>query len=261
MRFRDIEFAHRQYRRMVVKCADFMVAFRDVNSGLPKPSWNLWEDRRGVHTFTCSTVVAGLRAAANFADLFGETERVEQYHVAANEIVESMRKHLYSEVDGRFLRSLLADDNDGLYPDPTVDASLFGIFYFGCFEADDPAVVNTMNAVETSLAVDGGIARFENDGYMRTSDAYTGNPWFICTLWLTEYHIAKAKSAAELEPAMKLITWCVDRALPSGILSEQFDTVAGIQTSVSPLTWSHSTFVSTVLKYQRKAASLKADKA
>jgi GH15 family glucan-1,4-alpha-glucosidase len=258
VRFRDIEFAHRQYRRMVVKCADFMIAFRDPETGLPKPSWNLWEDRRGVHTFTCSTVVAGLRAAANFADVFGETERVEKYHRAANEIVAAMRKHLYSEADGRFLRSMLADDNDGLYPDPIVDASLFGIFYFGCFDENDPVVTNTMNAVAASLAADGGIARFESDGYMRTSDAYTGNAWFICTLWLAEYHIAKATSATDLEPAMKLIMWCVDRALASGVMSEQFDTAAGVQTSVSPLTWSHSTFVSTVLKYQRKAASLKA---
>jgi oligosaccharide amylase len=255
-RFRDIEFAHTMYRRMVVKCADFMIAFRDAGTGLPKPSWNLWEDRRGVHTFTCSTVVAGLRAAANIADIFGETERVDRYHAAANEIVDGMRKYLYSESDGRFLRGLLADDNDGLHPDNTVDASLFGTFYFGCFEVNDELVENTVAAIVSELAVDGGVARFQNDGYMRTSESYTGNAWFICTLWLAEYYIAKANAAADLEPAMKLIQWCVDRALPSGVLSEQFDVASGQQSSVSPLTWSHSTFVSTILKYQRKSASL-----
>ena len=69
---RDIEFAHRLYGRMVKPCADFMSAFIDPDLGLPKPSWNLWEDRRGVHTFTCAAVIAGLRAAANFAELFAE---------------------------------------------------------------------------------------------------------------------------------------------------------------------------------------------
>jgi len=254
--FRDIEFAHRLYRQMVIPCADFMVSFRNRETGLPEPSWNLWEDRRGVHTFTCATVVAGLRGAANFAEVFGETERAELYRSVADEMVAAIREHLYSEKYERFLRSLLAGDNDELYADNTVDASLFGIFYFGCFDVDDAAVTNTMSAVAEKLKNDGGIARFENDGYMRSGDTGLGNSWFISTLWLAEYYIAKAKVIADLTPAMKLIEWCADRALPSGVLSEQFDSVIGKQSSVSPLTWSHSTFVSTVSSYQRKATLL-----
>jgi glucoamylase len=253
--FRDIEFAHRHYRRMVVPCAEFMLSFRDAETGLPQPSWNLWEDRRGVHTFTCATVVAGLRAAANFADVFSETDRVERYRTAADGIVSAMRTHLYSEKDGRFMRSLLADDNDDLHPDNTIDASLFALFYFGCFDAGDESVSQTMLAIEENLATDGGIGRYEQDGYMRPTETGMGNAWFICTLWLAEFYIAKAKIISDLEPAMKLIQWCVDRALPSGVLSEQFDPVSGMQTSVSPLTWSHSTYVSTVLSYRRKARS------
>ncbi|MCV4691233.1 hypothetical protein OFC38_34325, partial [Escherichia coli] len=69
-RYRDIEFAQRLYTKMTVPCAEFLLGFRDPATGLPLPSWNLWEDRFAVHTFTASTVVAGLRAAANFASLF-----------------------------------------------------------------------------------------------------------------------------------------------------------------------------------------------
>jgi GH15 family glucan-1,4-alpha-glucosidase len=47
--------------------------------------------------------------------------------------------------------------------------------------------------------------------------------------------------------------------LPSGVLSEQYDPAAEMQMSVSPLTWSHSTYVATVLSYQQKAEAL-ADK-
>ncbi|MGI8409662.1 MAG: glycoside hydrolase family 15 protein, partial [Pyrinomonadaceae bacterium] len=91
-KYRDLEFAHRLYRRLIVRCADFMVEFRDPVFKLPLPSWNLWEDSRGIHTFTCSTVVAGLRSAANFALLFAEKERAASYGQAADEIVEAMRE-------------------------------------------------------------------------------------------------------------------------------------------------------------------------
>jgi hypothetical protein len=67
-KFREIEFVRKFYRSLITKAADFMVSFRHEATRLPAPSWNLWEDRRGIHTFTCSTVVGGLRAAANFAN-------------------------------------------------------------------------------------------------------------------------------------------------------------------------------------------------
>ena len=43
--------------------------------------------------------------------------------------------------------------------DATVDASLFGIFYFGCFDADDEMVVSTMKAVEEKLSVKAAASR------------------------------------------------------------------------------------------------------
>jgi glucoamylase len=255
--YRDIDFAHRLYEKLVARCARFMCDFRDVETGLPQVSWNLWEDRRGVHTFTCSTVVGGLRAAANFADLFGETDKAEEYRTAADEIVAAMREHLFSEQLGRFLRGLLAD-NGTMAPDATVDVSLFGLFYFGCFAADDPMVAGTMQAVEDKLGNTGfgGIARYENDGYMRTSESGPSNSWFICTLWLAEYYIARAANADELGQALAVLQWTADRALPSGVLAEQVDPVTGKEMSVSPLTWSHSTFVATVHSYLAKAAKL-----
>jgi GH15 family glucan-1,4-alpha-glucosidase len=113
-----------------------------------------------------------------------------------------------------------------------------------------------MNAIEEKLHVGGGIARFEDDSYMRTTNDVTGNPWFICTLWLAEYHIARAQNLDDLKRPLEILEWVGSAALPSGILGEQFDPESGFHLSVSPLTWSHSTFVSTVLNYQKKAESL-----
>ena len=254
-KYRDIDFAQSAYRSLVLKAADFLVAFRDDATKLPKPSWNLWEDRLGVHTFTCATVVGGLRAAANFARLFDDADKANNYETAADEIVAAMCEHLYCKELGRFLRSLQSNGDDSLTPDEDVDASLFAIFYFGCFAADDPMVVGTMQAIEDKLRNKtdfGGVARFENDSYMRASDNVTGNSWFICTLWLAEYYIARTNSSDELKPSLEILEWVTKRALPSGVLAEQFDPLTDKPTSVSPLTWSHSTFIATVHSYLQK---------
>ncbi len=260
-KYHDIDLIRELYHKLVVPCADFMAGFRDPVTKLPKPSWNLWEDRRGVHTFTCATVVAGLRAAANLARLFADDEEAEGYEKAAGEIVAAMAERLYYPSLGRFVRSLQANGDDSLTPDPTVDASLFGVFYFDCFDVNDEMVAGTMKAIDANLrnrTEIGGIARFENDGYMRMSNDVTGNSWFICTLWMADYYIAKATTLDELAPALEVLGWTADLALPSGVLAEQLDPLTGEALSVSPLTWSHSTFVATLQSYLKKLSELEA---
>lgn len=251
----DMHFAHKMWETMIEKCADFLAAARSAETNLPVPTWNLWEDRRGIHTFTCATVVAGLRAAAKFAGLFDAEHKAAVYSAAADEIVEAMAKYLWSSEHNRFLRSLQANGDDSLFADPTVDASLFGIFYFDCFDADDPRVSATMQAVERHLKnpLDtGGIARFENDGYMRTDADAPGNPWIICTLWLADHFISRARSLEDLRGAEDIIEWVVAKALPSGVLAEQYSPAGSFPLSVSPLTWSHSTFIATVANFLKR---------
>ncbi len=255
-KFRDIEFVRRLYRPLITKCADFMAEFRHAELNLPKPSWNLWEDRRGIHTFTVSSVIGGLRAAAKFARLFGEIERAEFYEKTADEFVSGMTENLYSAERGRFLRALEFQGDEHFTVDEAVGAETFALFYFGAFSATDKKVKQTMRAVEEKLWIDneiGGVARFESDGYMRISDKITGNPWFICTLWLADYRIAIAKSKKDLRGALEILEWTAKRALPSGVLAEQVNPETGEPVSVSPLTWSHSTFVATVANYLNKA--------
>jgi GH15 family glucan-1,4-alpha-glucosidase len=204
-------------------------------------------------------VVGGLRAAANFARLFGEHERGEKYVCAAGEIVEAMRKHLYSRELGRFLRALQFHGDEHFEPDETVDASLFALFYFGAFDVDDEIVKSTMRAIEEKLWIEtkiGGVARFSTDGYMRVSEETTGNAWFVCTLWLAEYRIACAKNKEDLTGAVEILEWTAKHALPSGVLAEQIHPTTSEPVSVSPLTWSHSTFVATVMNYLKKKRML-----
>ena len=46
--------------------------------------------------------------------------------------------------------------------------------------------------------------------------------------------------------------WVTDHALPSGVLAEQVHPFTNAPLSVSPLTWSHATFVTAVQEYLEK---------
>ncbi len=285
-RYRDIEFIRPLWVDIVQKAADFMVKYRDPITKLPLPSYDLWEERWGVHAFTVATVYGGLKAARNFAVCFGDREKAETYNKAAEEIKAAAAKYLFSEKLNRFVRRLVPKDmarppvdtqyeeTVDLYPDtdPDVtefyevdeilDASIYAIFKFHLFEADDPRVVSTMTEIEQKLWIKtrvGGVARYENDYYHRVSDNIKdipGNPWFICTLWLADYFITRAKSAAELKLSLPIFEWTAGHALESGVLAEQVNPYTNDPMSVSPLTWSHATVVSTVIKYLEKLESL-----
>jgi ferredoxin len=119
-----------------------------------------------------------------------------------------------------------------------------------------------MKQVEEKLWVKtrvGGLARYENDYYHRISNdiaAVPGNPWFICTLWLADYFITRAKTPADLKLALPIFEWTAGHALESGVLAEQVNPYTNEPISVSPLTWSHATVVSTAIKYLEKLESL-----
>lgn len=260
---RDIEFVSPLYESLVCKAADFMVKYRDSENKLPLPSYGLWEENRGISTFTTSAVYGGLQAASRFAQVFGDRERAEEYKAAALEVKDAILKFLYDKEAGRFLKMVKPDGKGNLSKDQTVDSSVYGIFEFGVLPADDPKVEKTMKTVESILWVKtgvGGIARYQNDYYHQVSQDFEkvpGNPWPICTLWLAEWYIAKAKSMEDLKRGERLLQWVADHALESGVLAEQIDPYKNLPLSVSPLTWSHSTFVLTVIEYLNKLNEIK----
>jgi len=257
-KFRDIEFAVRQYENLVIRCGDFLASYRDTKTWLPLPSYDIWEEKWGIHTFTVSAVYAGLKAAENFSNFFGDARRTKIYREASEEVKTAMDKYLYSRKYQRFLKTI-TPHNDGSFDlDLTIDASIYAPFYFGVFQPDDEMVVHTMNAIKEQLWVKtevGGIGRYEGDSYHKVTDnieEMPGNPWFICTLWLAQWYIAKAKNIQELKEAIHILKWVASRSLPSGVLAEQVHPYTNQPLSVSPLTWSHAAFVTTVLEYLNK---------
>jgi GH15 family glucan-1,4-alpha-glucosidase len=250
-RTRDLDFLRSIYDRLVIRIADFLYTFRDPETSLPKPSFDLWEERQGIFTFTACAVVAGLTAAAELANLFNDQERRERYTSAATAMREAIVEHLWLPDKKRFARGLLVDGE----LDPTIDASLFGTFYLGVFPPGSALVEGTMSAIREHLRVDtevGGFARYPGDAYHRISEETSrvpGNPWVIVTLWIAEHAIASARNASDLHAALQHLFWVRSKALNSLVLPEQLNPYDGSPLSVAPLTWSHAQFVSAVRAY------------
>jgi GH15 family glucan-1,4-alpha-glucosidase/ferredoxin len=261
-RYRDIEFVRPLWVSLVRKAAEFLVEYRDPDTGLPLPSWDLWEERYGIHAFTVSAVYGGLRAAKNFAIAFGDKKRAERYLQASEEIRVAFVKHMYSEKLRRFVRCIIPRKDGTFDVDETLDSACFAIPKFHILEADDERVQRTMDQIYRKLWVKtkiGGVARYQNDWYQRVINddpAVPGNPWFVCTIWLADYTIAKAQNVAHLQEALPLLEWVATHATSSGLLAEQIHPLTGKPISVSPLTWSHATFVATVVKYLEKLEEL-----
>lgn len=260
---KQIEDCQALYASLIRPAARFLLRYLEPKLGLPLPSYDLWEERRGIFTFTSATVFAGLKAAARFAQLFGDERRFQRYDEGAEQIRSAMLAHLYDPQLGRFLRGVYLRPDGRVEPDSTLESSLFSLFAFGVLPPDDVRVVQTMEAVKHGLAVQtpvGGVARYQGDFYFqKTQDTarVPGNPWIICTLWIADWEIVRAKRRAELQEAKERLLWVARHALESGVLPEQLDPFTGAPVSVAPLTWSHATFVATVLRYLEKEQELR----
>jgi GH15 family glucan-1,4-alpha-glucosidase len=260
---KNIEFVRSLYRRLILKAADFLVRYRDPETLLPLPSYDLWEERYATHTYTVAAVIAGLKSAANFARLFRDFSTAETYEEAADRMKEGISTYLYHQGLKRYARSGIRDENGGGYLlNEVIDVSLLALVTLAEFSTRDPRIASTVKAIRQNLWVNtpvAGCARYENDVYQRSEnfpEGVPGNPWIISTLWLADYFIIRSANVEELHEAILYMEWCAKHALPSGVLAEQIDPTDGAPLSVSPLTWSHSAYVWTVMLYTQKFASL-----
>lgn len=257
----EIELPQSLYPTLVRKAASFLCDYVEPTLSLPLPSYDLWEERYGIWTYTVSSVYGGLMAASYFADLFGDYERSDKYRGMAEWIKRGLLAHLWDEETGRFARGLVQREY-GWEKDMTLESSLFGLFEFGVLPASDDRVIRTMNAIARDLAVRtevGGIARYTNDYYFQQSGdigRIPGNPWIICTLWVAGFQIETALTLLDLDEPRATLEKVAGWTLAGGNLPEQLHPEDGTPLSVAPLTWSHATYVEAVCKYVRKREQL-----
>lgn len=256
---KDLEFIESVYNSFIKRMADFLVLYREPETKLPKPSYDLWEEKYGTSTFTAASVYGALLAAAKFAKLLGKIKSEDIYNQAAFEVREGILKYLWSERDGYFYK-LMRLEKEQMTFDTTIDiSSVYGIFHFKVLPAGDPRVARALKVTGERLTNGpaAGLARYDGDNYCRLPGRhYPGNPWFVTTLWFAQQHLSLAKTEKDLLPVKAVLEWAVKNAKSSGLLSEQLNPESLAQLSVSPLVWSHSEFVLTVIGYLDKLEEL-----
>ncbi len=255
----DIEFIESIYNKLIKKAADFMCNYLDEKTGLPKSSYDLWEQDYGISTFTACTVYGALRSASKFAKLFGKRESEKKYNDTAEMIKKGILKYLYDEELGSFYK-MISTESDKAKVNKVLDfSSIYGIYKFELLPVDDVRLKNAMEISIDRLSIKtdiGGVARYEGDMYHFKGGDYPGNPWIITTLWLAQYYIRLAKSEKDLIKVNKYLEWCVKMSGSAGTLSEQMNPYTGEQLSASPLIWSHAEYVTTVILYIDKMKEL-----
>lgn len=234
------------YHTFIVPCAAFMAGYIDKETGLPHASYDLWEEKFLTTTYTVCTVIAGLETAAKLANVVEQPDDAVRWQKAADGIRKNIDK-LYHK-DGYFVKGFLLKPDGKLEYDNSLDiSSLYGPFMFAKLSLkEDGPLASTAKHVEERLlnkSPSGGVVRYEHDNYFLTKRQYIGNPWAVSTLWLAQYYA----SAGKTDDAKRLLDWALQRELPSGVLSEQYDPETGTPLGVTPLVWSHAELVNTIL--------------
>jgi len=259
---KDIEFLEEMYNSFIEPAANFMVDYQEASLGLPDASFDLWEEKYGISTYTASAVYAALVAAAHASQLLGKENAARTYEAVSQRMQSSIVKELFDDELGMFIKHIKLNERGDAEYDRTVDmSSFYGPIYFGVLDVDDERVTRAFATVNERLRVAGaseGYVRYEGDNYYTLQDAGSPNPWVVTTLWVAQYHIMKAQSIEELQGPYDMLKWTCSHATESGVLAEQMHPHTRQHLSTAPLVWSHAEFVLAVHAYLDKYKALKA---
>lgn len=229
------------YDDLVRPMARFLASYIDSSTGLPKPSYDLWEERFGVHTFTAAATYGALTAAADLAEAYHEDDDAVQWRSAASEMRVKFRNLAYNTERHALYRTITPDKTDN-----TLDvSSFFGAFIFGLYAPGSDELLSTYTTLrdECMQPDSPGIPRYEGDTYQRPKGAKSPNSWIITSLWMAQYAIERG----EEDVTYRTLDWVLGHTSETDTLAEQVSAATNQEISVEPLTWSHAEYISTLL--------------
>ena len=219
----------------VKRGAEHLLSKRESETGLVGPSFDLWEEKQALHTYTNAAAAAGLRESARIASTLGYEILSKSWADASRNLREAILKHLWDEQSNRFLKSVKPSDS-------SIDTAILGLTYpFKVLEPNDARILSSSRQIENAFTyASEGIGRYPADTYQG------GNPWFITTLWMALHHCQQGR----YEKAKTLIEWCVKHVDELNLFAEQVHKDNGEPISASPLAWSHAMFILALLDYR-----------
>lgn len=234
------------YHSMIKPMTNWMSEFVDEHSGLPKPSYDLWEQTFSTSTYTTAVTYGALLAASELAATVGDETSAVKWRTAADDIQTAAHKHLFNQQRQVFYRGINVKDGEVIYDDVLDTSSTYSSFMFGLFAADSHEIKASIETIRTKFNTSPehpGLPRSENDDYRRTKQGIAGNWWYITTLWQAQYDIENGNT----QDALKILDWIKSHSMPTGMMGEQIDPIDGQFISPAPLTWSHAEYISTLI--------------
>ena len=244
-----------KYKENLKKALQFLLSSIDDMKGVVFKSFDLWEEREGIHLYSNASIYAALKKAISYFPEFKETIEMK-----LKALENQLRKDFYSSDLSRYVRSInvriskeefLKEEPNNRFTekdpkfnitryykiqDKVIDTSLLGLFYpFKMLLPQDEGFCKTLEAIQKECKnnIVGGYKRYANDRYI------DGNPWILTTLWLAICY----KKMGKVDEAEKLFEWAKEHSLSNGLFPEQVDRLTGKPAWVVPLAWSHAMYV------------------
>lgn len=202
---------------------------RFAAAAIDRPDHGLWEIRGEPHMFTHSRAMiwAAFDRGVRAVEEFGLDGPVEEWRRLRDRMREEI--DLEGVTDGHFTQ---------YYGTTEVDASLLLLAEVGFCTADDPRMLATVERIEQTLMHDGLVLRYRTDTGV---DGLAGDesPFLACSFWLVEQYAATGRR----DDAEALMARLCSLTNDVGMLSEEYDPVAGRQLGNTPQAFSHLALV------------------
>ncbi len=197
------------------------------------PDEGLWEVRGGARHFTHSKVMAWVAfdRAIRTMERHGLEGPLERWREVRAQIHRQVCEEGFDGKAGAFTQS---------YGSSALDASALLIPLVGFLPASDPRVHSTVEAIGKKLRVDGLIRRYDTE---KTEDGVEGGEgaFLACSFWYADNLLMIGRRDEARDLFEHLLTLCND----VGLLSEEYDPVAGRMLGNFPQAFSHVALINT----------------
>jgi GH15 family glucan-1,4-alpha-glucosidase len=213
------------------------VLLRWLEDGWRQEDAGIWEVRGPNRHFTHSKVMSWVAfdRAVRFHEEYGRPGRIEQWRRLRDEIHAEVLSQSWCESKQAFAQS---------YGSDRLDASALLMSSVGFLPADDPRMLSTVAAIQRELMHDGLVRRYLPDDEGAVDGIGGGEGVFLaCSFWLVDVLATQGRTTE----ARELFERLLDLRNDVGLLSEEYDPVAGRQLGNVPQAFTHLALVTTAM--------------
>jgi len=203
------------------------------------PDHGIWEMRGEPGNYVHSKVMcwSALNRGIALADELGRAAPIERWQQARDQVREAVEEYGYDQKRGIFVQS---------FENSYLDAALLRLPCVGFIDYRDERMLRTTAAVQSGLAQDGLLRRYDSpDGLPGTEGAF-----LACSFWLAEC-LARQRRHAE---ARAIFERAAQTANDLGLFSEQYDPQRQLLWSNFPQGLTHLSYINAALVLQQTEA-------